>query len=119
MPEDGADDAYSEENSLDRLALRRDEERDVEDGPGEEDAAHVDAFADVAAHAEAELAEDPSGYEKKREGLLRLIAEQRPAGESGERPEKHGRGPVLLNVEDLADEGDGRAGGDCADGVER
>jgi len=73
----------------------------------------------VVAHAEVELAEDPCGYEKKREGLLRLIVEQSPADEGGQRPEKHGRGPVLLNVEDLADEGDGRAGGDGSDCVER
>ena len=114
---DRADDADRKEDSLDCLALGCDEESDVENGPQEAEPAHVDAFADVAAHAEVELADNPRGDEKEREDLLRLIVEERPSGKSGERPEKHGSWPMLLNVEDLADEGDGRAGSDGADRV--
>ena len=79
---DGADGARGEENSLHRFAPRAEEEGEVENGPDEVEAAHVDVLADVAVDAEAELAEDPGGNEEQREGLLRLVAEQHPAADA-------------------------------------
>ena len=42
-----------------------------------------------------------------------------PAGQGGQCPKKNCGRPVLLNIEDLADERDGGGGGDGSDGVER
>ena len=77
------------------------------------------SFADMAAYTEVDLAENPRGDQQQRQDLLRLVAQERPAGESGQRPEQHGRRPVLLDVEDLSSERDGRTRGDRADGVKR
>ena len=69
--------------------------------------------------AEAPLADDPRGKEQQREGLLGLIVEQDPAGERGDGPHENGGRPVFLDIEDLADERDGCAGGDGADRMQR
>ena len=107
-----------EENAADDFALRAEEECEVEDGPGDEHAAEVNIDSDVALCGVGPLAEDPRRKQEKRQGLLGFVAEQDPAGEGGDGPEKNRGGPVLLDVEDLANKGDGRAGGKSADRVE-
>ena len=63
------------------------------------------------------LGDKPCGEQEKREGLLCLVAQEDPAGERGDGPEQDCGRPVLLNVEYLANERDGRAGGDGSDGM--
>ena len=70
-------------------------------------------------HGVGDFGEHPGRDEEEGECLLSLIAQEGPSGERGERPHEHGGRPVLLHVEDLADESDGCAGGDGADGVQR
>jgi len=114
----GRDGRGGEENAADDFALRAEEEREVEDSPGDEHAAQVDIDSDVALCGVGPLAKDPRGNKEQSEGLLGFIAEQNPASEGGDGPEKYGGGPVLLDIEDLADKRDGCAGGKSADSVE-
>ena len=80
-------------------------------------ARQVDLRIAVGLDAEAELGDQPGGNEQQGEGLLKLIAQQQPAGARAQGPKHDGGGPVLLHVKDLADEGDGGPGGDRAERV--
>ena len=60
-----------------------------------------------------------AGKSRRVEGLLGLIAQQYPAGQCGDGPHENGGRPVFLDVENLTDEGDGRAGGDGANRMQR
>ena len=98
---------------------RAEKERDVENSPHERKPAHVDAVADVAVGAYAQLGEDPGGNQQQRQGLLRLVAQQHPAGQRGQRPQQDGIGPVVIEVEDFAHQHDGGAAREGSHGVER
>ena len=65
-----------------------------------------------------EFAEDPCREQKQREDLLDLVLEEYPTGERSNGPEKDGGRAVFFDVEDLANESDGGAGGDGSDGVQ-
>ena len=67
---------------------------------------------------EAELAKEPGGKQQQGEGLLGFVAEQCPTSGSGDSPHQDGCGPVFLDVEYLAGEGDGGAGRDGSDSME-
>ena len=105
--------------SADDTALRVDEEREIKDGPDEEETAEVDIGANVVFGSIAPFADEPRGNEEERKCLLSLVLEEHPSAERCDRPHENGRGPVLLDIEDLADECDRCAGGDCANSMER
>ena len=108
-----------EENSANNPAVGPNEECEVEDGPDEEESADVDFHADVVFGGIAPLANEPRGNEQKRKGLLSLIAQAESSPKRGDGPHENGCRPVFLDVEDLSDKGDGCAGGDGANRVER
>ena len=61
----------------------------------------------------------PRRRKQQRQHLLRLIVQQNPSRQRGQRPQQHRRRPVLLNVEDLPHQRNRRAGGHRPHGVER
>ena len=108
-----------EKYALNDPVLRANEKREVEDGPDEEESTDIDFLADVVFGGIAPFAEDPCGKEQQGERLLGLVPQQHPAGNAAMAHMQNRGRPVLLDIEDLADQRDGRAGGDGAHGVQR
>ncbi len=114
----GEDDCADAEEDAEDDAFAGVEECGQVDGADDgEDSGQVEVCAVVEVGAVGPFADDPCGDEEQGEGLLELVAEEEPSCGGAEGPEQDGGGPVLLHVEDLADEGDCGSGGDCADGV--
>ena len=101
-----------EEDSANDAALRADEKREIEDGPDENKSPNVDVEADVVFCSIAPFADEPRGNEKERKCLLSLVAGGAPIRKRSDRPHENGRGPVLLDVEDLSNKCDRCAGCD-------
>ena len=101
------------------FAPRAEEYGEVKDSPHEQETAHINVLADVALRVVGELCQEPGGKQQKSQRLLRFIAQQDPSCKRGDCPQKDGCGPVFLNIEDLAYERNGGAGGNRADRVQR
>ncbi len=109
---------YCEKYAANDATFRPNEKCEIEDGPDEEESADVDFHADVVFGGIAPLTDEPRRKEQKRERLLGLIAQQHPPEHRSDGPHEDGGRPVLLDIENLTDQGDGRAGGDGADRVQ-
>ena len=113
------DGAGSKEYPLHRLAPRVKKDGEIENGPDKKKPAQVDVFANVPFGVVGQLRKYPRRKEQQRQRLLHLVVEQDPSGQRGHRPQQNGGRPMLLDVEDLAHQRDGSAGGDSADRVQR
>jgi hypothetical protein len=69
--------------------------------------------------AKCKLAEKPRRHQQQRQNLLRFVPQQNPTRHCRNRPQQNRARPVLLNVEDLPYQRNGRARGHRAHGVQR